>query len=80
MARASGLIAVMILPSQKATLTVSRGKESEAKGRERGAAATHREPLRTHSRSGLALSRRHQGHCNEIEGERERARERGVEG
>lgn len=32
----------------------------------RGAAATHGEPLRTHSRSGLALSRRHQGHCNEI--------------
>lgn len=34
--------------------------------RERWAAATHREPLRTHSMSGLALSRRHQGHCNEI--------------
>lgn len=43
----------------------------------RGAAATHREPLRTHSRSGLALSRRHQGHCNEIERGRDRARERG---
>lgn len=37
---------------------------------ERGAAATHREPLRTHSMSGLALSRRHQGHCNEIQGRR----------
>lgn len=47
----------------------------------RGAAATHREPLRTHSRSGLALSRRHQGHCNEREkgGERERKR-KGVRG
>lgn len=43
---------------------------------ERGAAATHREPLRTHSMSGLALSRRHQGHCNEIDrgGEGERGR------
>lgn len=39
----------------------------------RGAAATHREPRRTHSRSRLALSRRHQGHCNE------RARKRGAE-
>lgn len=39
---------------------------AEVKGKEgRGAAATHWEPLRTHSRSGLALSRRHQGHCNE---------------
>lgn len=43
--------------------------------RGRGAAATHREPLRTHSRSGLALSRRHQGHCNEREVEREQEKE-----
>lgn len=56
-----------------------RGRESEVKGRERGAAATHREPLRTHSRSGLALSRRHQGHCNEIEREKESSG-KGVEG
>lgn len=48
----------------------------------RGAAATHGEPLRTNSRSGLALSRRHQGHCNEIERGRERdgAGERGAGG
>lgn len=44
----------------------------------RGAAATHREPLRTHSRSGLALSRRHQGHCNEIERGRERGKGEGA--
>lgn len=44
---------------------------------ERGAAATHREPLRTHSMSGLALSRRHQGHCNEIQrGEREEGKDK----
>lgn len=46
----------------------------------RGAAATHREPLRTHSRSGLALSRRHQGHCNEREGEGKSKRKRGGRG
>ena len=42
-----------------------RGREGE-----RGTAATHREPLRTHGRSGLALRRRHQGHCNERKSER----------
>lgn len=53
---------------------------SERKCSERkvgGAAATHRKPLRTHSRSGLALSRRHQGHCNEKEGQNRKQKEEG---
>lgn len=54
--------------AKKKKASESCGEEEKLRWKgERGAAATHREPLRTHSMSGLALSRRHQGHCNEIE-------------